>query len=66
MARNCKEYCPYTKICSKYYPKCKGEEGLSHSECPIAWKIEDLLMDAKDNPLPFDDPPEGPDTDELD
>ena len=56
--KNCREYCPYTKICAEHYPNCTGEEGLSHSDCPIAWKIEDLIMDG--DTVPFTDEYDGP------
>jgi len=45
---NCREYCPYKTICEKYYPKFSGEEKLDPSDCPMAWKIEDRLNDARD------------------
>ena len=71
--RNCREFCPYREICKKHYPRCTGEEGLSHSECPIAWKIEDILMDARDicreqgdpDEIPFCEDYDGPETEEL-
>lgn len=58
---NCREYCQYKTICAKYYHNFKGEEKLDSSDCPMAWKIEDGLMDAQDiaeEQVPFTDPPE--------
>ena len=45
---NCRQYCQYKTFCEKYYPKCSGEEKLDPSDCPMAWKIEDGLNDARD------------------
>ena len=39
-ARNCKEYCYYAKQCYE-----KGDVGLNPFDCPMAWKIEDILND---------------------
>ena len=58
--KNCREYCPYTKICTEIYPNFAGEEGLSHNDCPMAWKIEDIISDQtpfcdKDFDMPEED-----------
>jgi len=45
MARNCRDYCRFSKACKQIYPRIEGEEGLDPSDCPMAWKIEDLDMD---------------------
>ena len=45
---NCREYCQFRSICAEKYPKFNGEERLDSSDCPMAWKIEDGLMDARD------------------
>lgn len=45
--RNCREFCRFAQICAKHYPGCTGEEGLDPSDCPMAWKIEDLVMDGE-------------------
>ena len=42
---NCRERCPYTEICKKAFPKFQGDNELQHYECPMAWKIEDLIDD---------------------
>ena len=47
MAKNCRDYCRYAQFCTKYYPNIKGEDNLSDDDCPMAWKIEDLLHDAE-------------------
>ena len=47
---NCQDICPYKKQCLQLFNH-HGHETDSkypHSECPMAWKIEDLLMDAED------------------
>ena len=47
---NCQDICPYKKQCLQLFNH-HGHETDSkypHSECPMAWKIEDLLMDASD------------------
>lgn len=46
----CSEICFHAKLCKQYF-NCEGVETDSkhpHAECPIAWKIDDLLMDAED------------------
>lgn len=73
---NCREYCPYKEICKKQYPNCQGEERLHHSDCPMAWRIEDIIMDANDIAeeqrksmqeleIPFCEGFDGEDTDDL-
>jgi len=42
--KNCHEYCRFAKCC-RY---AKGENGLDPEECGWAYKIEDLLNEAKD------------------
>lgn len=42
---NCRERCPYRKICKEIFPQFNGDEETKHYECPMAWKIEDLLND---------------------
>ena len=60
--KNCREYCPYTKICAEKYSKYQGEEGLSYHDCPMAWRIEDTISDE----IPFcDDDYDGPEEEEL-
>lgn len=59
---NCREYCPYKDVCKKFYPHFQGEEKLHHSDCPMAWNIEDKIQDGD---IPFCEPPEGEDTDDL-
>lgn len=47
---NCQDICPHKKLCIKFF-NCHGYETDSkrpHAECPNAWKIDDLLMDAED------------------
>ena len=53
--KNCRETCRYKEICKNHFPNCSGSEGLSPNDCPIAWKIEDILMD-----YPFSDEDDGP------
>jgi len=61
---NCRDKCRHSQLCSKYYSRFQGEEGLTPDDCPMAWKIEDILMDAEDirleleredEEVPFDD-----------
>ena len=42
--KNCHEYCRYGKMC-RYLT---GEIGVDPEECAMFYKIDDLLMDAKD------------------
>ena len=42
--KNCHEYCRYAKMC-RY---CDGYNGKDPEDCPMYYKIDDLLMDAKD------------------
>lgn len=54
------------------YKNFKGEEGLQRDDCPMAWKIEDILMDAeavrkeqeREEEIPFSDPEEIPEEEE--
>lgn len=46
----------------------EADDPFHYSECPMAWKIEDLLMDARDieeETLPFTDDYDGPEVEEL-
>lgn len=40
--RNCKDYCRFAQHCY-----IKGGEGVDPDECPMYFKIEDLLWDAE-------------------
>ena len=70
---NCRTICPYRKICAEtMLPDYAGGENGEHPqwECPVAFKIEDLLMDAwepeDEDEVPFDDEDyDGPEEDEL-
>lgn len=42
--RNCREYCRYTRYCYQ-----KGEPGLDSDDCPTAWKIEEIINEAKEH-----------------
>jgi hypothetical protein len=44
---NCREYCKYREICKEKYPKYQGEEKLSPSDCPMAWRIEDTMDESE-------------------
>ena len=61
---NCRKICVYKDICSKAYPDFSGSDygERPHVECPMAWNIEDKIMDK----LPFeDDDYDGPEVEEL-
>lgn len=68
---NCRKICVYRQFCEKKYPDYHGGENgeRPHVECPMAWKIEDILMDAEpeiEDELPFDDEDyDGPEVEEL-
>lgn len=70
--RNCREVCGYKSLCEQMYKNFKGEEGLQRDDCPMAWKIEDILMDAeavrkeqeREEEIPFSDPEEIPEEEE--
>ena len=62
--------CVYRKLCKDYFhyqkaDECTHEESL---ECPMAFKIQDMLMDAEDieneyedeDEVPFCEPYDGP------
>lgn len=60
---NCRKICVYRQFCEKTFPEyAGGEHGeRPHVECPMAWKIEDILMD-----VPFcDEDYDGPEVEEL-
>ena len=40
--RNCREYCRFARHCY-----IEGRAGVDPEECPMAFKIEDLLWDAE-------------------
>lgn len=42
--KNCHEYCRYGKQC-RYL---KGSNGMDPDECAMYYKIEDIMMDARD------------------
>jgi hypothetical protein len=42
--KNCHEYCHYRKQC-RYE---KGANGINPDDCPMYWKIDDLMNDAMD------------------
>lgn len=42
--KNCHEYCIYRKSC-RY---CKGENGLDPFECGWYYKIDDIMMEARE------------------
>lgn len=42
--KNCHEYCRFGKQC-RYL---KGENGFDPDECAMYYKIEDIMMDARD------------------
>ena len=47
---NCQELCPYKQQCVDFFG-CHGhetEDKHPHADCPMAWKIEDVLNDARD------------------
>ena len=52
---NCRERCPYSRICEKAFPLFKGDEETKHYECPMAWKIEDLINDREPMEDEYDD-----------
>ena len=67
---NCRKICVYRQFCEKTFPDYSGGEhgDRPHVECPMAWKIEDILMDVEetDDKLPFDDEDyDGPEVEEL-
>lgn len=67
---NCRKICVYRQFCEKKYPDYHGGENgeRPHVECPMAWKIEDILMDAQDiadETIPFTDDYDGPEVEEL-
>lgn len=41
--KNCHEYCHYRKQC-RYE---KGANGIDPDDCPMYWKIDDLMNDAR-------------------
>ena len=42
--KNCHEYCPNAKYC-RYLD---GDIGIDYEECAMYYKIDDLLMEARD------------------
>ena len=62
---NCRKICVYRQFCAEKFPDYAGGENgeRPHVSCPMAWKIEDILMDAEDirkeqeieDELPFDE-----------
>lgn len=43
-SKNCHEYCRYGKQC-RYL---KGENGFDPDECAMYYKIDDIMMDARE------------------
>jgi len=70
---NCRERCPHSDSCASLWPNHHGREDIRWYECPMFDKIEDHLMEARDNArdhpldddLPFtDDDYDGPDAED--
>ena len=60
---NCHDRCRYSKICFKTY-KCKGSNRADFpDECALHYKIDDLMMEARD--IPFFDPDDIPEEEEI-
>lgn len=70
---NCRDICCHKNLCPRIYPDFHGAETEDEHpwwDCPMAFKIEDLLQDAwepeDDDEIPFDDEDyDGPEEDEL-
>lgn len=67
---NCRKICVYRQFCEAKFPEYSGGENgdRPHVDCPMAWKIEDILMDATEAEelIPFaDEDYDGPEVEDL-
>ena len=45
---NCRDYCPYSSLCKRTFPDVRGAAGFKPEDCVLFYKIDDLLMDARE------------------
>ena len=61
--KNCHDRCRYSKLCWETF-QCKGSHRADFpDECALYYKIDDLMMEARD--IPFYDPDDIPEEEEA-